>query len=101
GLTMNAWNHVAGVYDGAEMRLYINGELDSSQNVSGAISTSAGPLFIGADPTESRYLAGRLHDVQLWSVDRTGAQIAAAMTTPPTGAEAGLVGYWPFDDGSG
>ena len=101
GLTMNAWNHVAGVYDGAEMRLYINGELDSSQNVSGAISTSSGSLFIGADPTESRYLAGRLHDVQLWSVARTGAQIAAAMTTPPTGAEAGLVGYWPFDDGSG
>src|SRR5690606_37885885 len=48
GLTMNAWNHVAGVYDGAEMRLYINGELDSSQNVSGAISTSSGSLFIGA-----------------------------------------------------
>lgn len=100
-LTMNAWNHVAGVYDGSEMRLYLNGELDSSQDVSGAVSTSTGPLFIGGDPTEPAFTAGRLHDVQVWNVARSGAQIAAGMDSRPAGGEAGLAGYWPMDEGSG
>jgi hypothetical protein len=100
-LTPDAWNHVAGTYNGIRMRLYINGELDSSETLAGAISTSEDPLFIGGDPTETQHLAGRLHEVQLWSVARTEEQIAGSMDTRLTGDEAGLVGYWPMDEGTG
>ncbi|MFW6010285.1 MAG: LamG domain-containing protein [Gemmatimonadota bacterium] len=100
-LTLDSWNHVAGVYDGSEMRLYLNGELDSDQPLSGAISTSDRSLYIGGDPTEPTYLAGRLHEVQVWSVARSEAQIASGMDDRPSGSEAGLVGYWPLNEGSG
>ncbi|MGH8453404.1 MAG: LamG domain-containing protein, partial [Nevskiales bacterium] len=42
------WTHVAGVYTGSEVQLYINGVLDNSGSFSGAISTNNLPLRIGA-----------------------------------------------------
>ena len=100
-LTANAWNHVAGVYDGNEMRVYINGELDSSELLTGAISTSIEPLYIGGDPTESAFTNGHIHEVQVWSHARSPAQIAAGVHTRPSGTEAELVAYWRMDEGTG
>jgi len=100
-LTLNAWSHIAGVYDGADLRLYVNGTLDASQALTGGISTSDAPLYIGGDPTETAFLVGAIHEVQVWNTARTPAQIASGMHARPTGSEAGLVGYWPLDEGSG
>ena len=38
---------------------------------------------------------------QVWNVVRTEAEIQATMNTPLAGNEAGLVGYWRFDDDQG
>lgn len=101
GLTMNAWNHVAGVYDGSFMRIYLDGSEDASQALSGAILTGPLPLYIGGDPTEPTYLPGRLDEVAVWSVARSEVQIQASMSAGLTGSESNLVGYWPMDDGGG
>lgn len=100
-LTMNAWNHVAGVYDGSFMRIYLDGSEDATQALSGAISTSTNPLYIGGDPTEPTYLPGQLDEVAVWSVARSEVQIQTSMSAGLTGTESGLVGYWPMDDGGG
>jgi hypothetical protein len=41
------WHHVAGVYDGASMSLYIDGTLDSTAAYTGGINASDEPLTIG------------------------------------------------------
>ena len=46
-------------------------------------------------------LHGQLDEVRLWKVARTQEQIQTAMTGELTGAETGLVGYWPLDEGTG
>ncbi len=47
---LNRWTHVAGVYNGTTLSLYINGVLDSRKNVSGSpVSTSTQDLTIGKD----------------------------------------------------
>jgi serine/threonine protein kinase len=50
---LRRWQHLAGVWDGAEMRLYINGRLAStSKNVTSCAYLSKWPFYIGADPCD-------------------------------------------------
>lgn len=42
------WQHLAAVYDGSEMRLYVNGHREAAGNASGALSNPANPLRFGA-----------------------------------------------------
>src|SRR5690606_19307105 len=46
----NDWHHVAATYDGAFLRLYLDGELAAERAFDGAIVHSAAPLVIGAAP---------------------------------------------------
>src|SRR6516165_3483479 len=48
-LTVNTWAHLAATYDGATMRLYVNGVQVASRAQTGAIATSTNPLQIGGD----------------------------------------------------
>jgi predicted phosphodiesterase len=63
------WYHVAGVYDGTEMRLYVNGQLDgSSREQSGAIRYApSAPMTIGRyrDENEDFPLQGAIREVLL------------------------------------
>jgi hypothetical protein len=43
------WHHVAGVYDGTNMFLYVDGTLDVSQPATGLIPQNSDPLAIGAN----------------------------------------------------
>ena len=45
------WHHVAGVNDGKEMRIYVDGMLDSSRVTSGTFVTSDRSICIGGDPS--------------------------------------------------
>ena len=64
-----AWTHVAGTFDGQEMRLYVNGQLAAKVEASGARATNALPLFIGADPNAksqpTQYFNGSVDEVRL------------------------------------
>jgi hypothetical protein len=48
-LEAGAWHHLAGVYDGAEARLYLDGELIASQSGQGIRRRNTLPLAIGGD----------------------------------------------------
>ncbi|CAG0978082.1 hypothetical protein PHYC_01613 [Phycisphaerales bacterium] len=48
-LKTRAWHHLAGVYDGAEVRLYVDGSLAARTKGSGVRGTNALPLIIGGD----------------------------------------------------
>ena len=96
------WTHVAGVYDGAEMRIYINGELKGSTPASGLIETSDLPLYIGKSPwTDYNNYNGMMDEVRVWNVARTAEQISSDMQHVLTGSEPGLVSYWNFNEALG
>jgi len=49
-LQTGRWHHLAGVFDGREVRLYVDGRLLASKAGTGARRRNPWPLFVGADP---------------------------------------------------
>jgi|GEM_PF-2915782 hypothetical protein len=46
-ILIDVWYHIAGTYDGTKMRIYLNSEQKDSLAVTGTISYSHSPLYIG------------------------------------------------------
>jgi hypothetical protein len=77
-LPTNEWIHVALAYDGGEARIYVNGQLDVSSNVSGEITQSNNELRIGlGDP--AGYFHGTIDDVRIYNKALTQEEIQAIM----------------------
>lgn len=73
-LKADTWHHIAGVYDGSEVRLYVDGELVSTVERTGERTTNALPFLIGADVNgrgeATSHFEGVIDDVRLSSVAR-------------------------------
>lgn len=85
-LAVNTWTHLAATFDGAAMRLYVNGTLAATTNRAGAIITSSNPLQIGGDTFFGQYFAGLIDEVRIYSAALTQSQIQADMNSPISGA---------------
>lgn len=95
------WQHLAAVYDGAEMRLYVEGHLkNGSPEQSGEIAyADQARLLIGAyeSPAGLERFVGRIDDVRVWNRARTVSEIKESMNYRLRGEEPGLVAYWRLD----
>ena len=95
----NVWTHVAGVYDGSSMKIYINGQLDGTYAYSGGIHESDLPFYIGHAPwTNYNNFDGYMDELRVWNVARTETQIKDNMHKTLEGNETGLIAYWQFND---
>ena len=70
-----SWSHVAGTYDGAALKLYVNGVLAATANYSTPIVHSAQPLQIGRGGGNSFYWKGGLDEVAVYGTALTGGQV--------------------------
>jgi hypothetical protein len=98
-IVTGAWVHLAGTYDGTNVKLYINGTLNASSTSSNFWNNGA-DLTIGSWPGESKFFKGKIDDVRIWNVTRTQSEIAAAKDAQLTGSESGLLAYYKFNQGS-
>jgi glucose/arabinose dehydrogenase len=80
-LATNTWTHLATTYDGAALRLYVNGTLVRTTPVTGTIATSTNPLQIGGDSIFGQYFAGTIDEVRIYNTALTQTQIQTDMTT--------------------
>ncbi len=76
-LPTGAWSHIAGVYDGAQMRVYLNGALDGTLNTSVAIPTNALTLRIGAASDGSSRFTGLIDEAEVFSRALSQAEVQA------------------------
>lgn len=71
------WHHIAGVYDGARMSLYIDGVLDASQEATGIVNTNDVRVQIGANTDmQDRFWNGMIDEVRLYNYGLDAGEIA-------------------------
>jgi streptogramin lyase len=105
-LDPHTWSHVALTYDGANMRLYIDGDLVSTKSAPGVDMGGEGPLTIGcAERGGSReWWDGRIDEVRVYDRALDGTEVAED-EKDPIGSEgaAGLnlqIQKWGVASGS-
>jgi hypothetical protein len=84
-LSVNTWYHAVATYDGATMRLYLNGVPVGSTAKTGTLATSASvPVSIGRNPagTGADYLSGAIDDVRIFTRALTAAEVIALFNEP-------------------
>jgi hypothetical protein len=87
GLGVNTWTHLAATFDGAVVRLYVNGGLVASQAQTTPLAPTGGTLEIGAN-SYGEYFQGRIDEVRIYNRALTGAEIQADMATAVGGTPA-------------
>lgn len=76
-ISLGEWHHIAGVYDGKRMAVYVDGVLDASHEASGMINTNDTPVQIGANTDmQDRFWDGMIDEVRLYNYGVSAAEIA-------------------------
>jgi hypothetical protein len=68
------WTHVAAVYDGSNMGVYINGVLSAEQQT-GTMQPNNVPLHIGADSNGGSQFIGMIDEPRVWGRALTADEI--------------------------
>jgi hypothetical protein len=94
------WKHVAGTFDGTVIKVYLNGKLDGSTNLTSTVGTTGSEnIAIGTRHTAAgqrgEYFSGSLDAIRVFDYARTSAQIAYDYN------RGAPVGYWKMDECQG
>lgn len=82
--TTGQWTHLVGVYDGVDLKIYVDGALSSQRPASGMIGSTDEPLTIGGNTTiMNEWFHGEIDEVAIWD---------QALTEEMVG--------WLFDEGA-
>ncbi len=110
----DTWHHVAVTRDAAgALAMYIDGvevgactntgvpSNDNFQDLSiGCTHGTIGPPPGGIEPP-TWFFPGVIDEAAMWNVALSAAEVAEVHATGVDAGSAGLVGYWPFDEGTG
>lgn len=96
------WYHIAVTFDISEeiCLIYINGE-SVANTKTGSIGSNlynGTANFLIGQQNNAEYFDGLIDEVRVWNDVRTSTEIADNYQKELVGNEAGLVGYWKFND---
>jgi len=99
----NQWHHIAGGYDGTNIFLYVDGNLQGTVSFAGGtLNTSGAPLVIGYDSCCSgRPFNGMIAELRIWNTARTQTEIRDNMHKRIPANNPSLHAYYQFNDASG
>ncbi|WP_370088103.1 LamG-like jellyroll fold domain-containing protein [Ekhidna sp.] len=105
GLANNdgSWHHIAGVYEGTTLSLYVDGVFANSITTSLNLDLTQFRIGIDADDA-SQPLTGQIDEVRIWNSAVAVGDIAAYANTTDISSHpnySDMVAYYKFDDGTG
>lgn len=98
----NTWYHAAATYDGAQMKIYINGVLEGTVATAVPAVANTAPLQIGGNSDHNIYFPGCIDDVRLYNVAMSASEITGLFMSGTTNAAPVLnpIGNRTIDEGS-
>ncbi|MCB9197421.1 MAG: T9SS type A sorting domain-containing protein [Flavobacteriales bacterium] len=91
------YHHLAGVYDGTYIKLYLDGLLTDSVAKTGNITTNTNNILLGNLTADTLFL----DEVRFYNVAKTKQQISQDYSRVLRGNENGLIAYYRFNEGEG
>ncbi len=98
-ISANNWYHVTGVYDGAEVSIFLNGKKIESIAATGNIVNRTGDLYIGQGGSNSfpnNLLDGLLDEVKIYNRALSPSEISELANS----LKEGLYAHYSFNDGN-
>lgn len=78
-VSASTWYHVAATYDGAALRIYLNGVLDQTVPYSGTLTPNTSSFLVGKNQNNYNEFYGSINDVRFYSRAITQSEIADVM----------------------
>ncbi len=97
------WAHVSMTYKASNRQLsaYFGGVEVIAGVQTTESNTSIGPMQFGRSVRGDSYFAGKMHEARVWNKVVSANNIMANKLTIYTGQEAGMLAYYPMNDGKG
>jgi RHS repeat-associated protein len=93
-ITTGVWHHVAGVFDGSQMRVYLDGVLDGTLSTTNGPAAGSSSLKIGRNSLSGSFFAGLVDEARV-----SNAALYTSNFTPQSNltASSSTKGLWKFD----
>ena len=96
-LTPNSWQHIAGVFDGSTLQVYVNGVPGTDFSFNGSNQDMDGAFTLASPDGSSQFSNLLIDEVRLWNEARSAAQIRGSMYQTLQATETGLIAYYRMD----
>ena len=98
----NKWYHIAGTFDGNNIKIYVNGKLEGTpKELIGSMVANSANFNMGNRNGDEEALGGVIDEVRVWTITKSEQEIQATMNSLLVGDDTELVGYWRFDETTG
>ena len=102
-VTVNTWQHVVGVWNGSDLKIYINGTLTATTTgvTESSFASTTNSIIIGNNQaaTGAERFTGSIDEVRIWNKALTAADILATKDCEAQ-SQPELIAYYKFNQGS-
>ncbi len=74
---LDTWSHLALSYDGASLKLYVNGVLKAETPVTGKLKKTTEDIYIGSDAGIQKFFKGTIDELAFYNRSLSAAEIAS------------------------
>lgn len=99
-LPTGVWKHLAVVYNGSTVKLYVDAVEEWSTSATGNI-TNAGVQMVIGDEGCGNYYDGVIADIKYYSDAKSPSDIATIKSEIFSNSLSNIIGYWKLNDGTG